>query len=185
MAQRQPGESVSHTYTAAGIYSAELTVTDNDGKSSSETVQISVYDPAATASCNTSGLLAEYWLGINGNALSSLYDNALYPSQPSGSLIATDFEASLNQEDYGLRMRGYIVPPFTGNYRFWIASDDQGALLLSTDINPANATEIASVPDWTGNQEWDKFTEQRSARVSLVARRALLHRSVDERRVWR
>ena len=33
-------------------------------------------------------------------------------------------------EEYGQRLHGYVVPPLTGLYTFWIASDDSGALYL-------------------------------------------------------
>ncbi|MBK8046736.1 MAG: hypothetical protein IPK16_06205 [Anaerolineales bacterium] len=38
--------------------------------------------------------------------------------------------------DYGVRIRGYLLPPVDGDYRFWIAADDRGALFLSTDETP-------------------------------------------------
>ncbi|MEL6650459.1 MAG: PA14 domain-containing protein, partial [Bacteroidota bacterium] len=48
------------------------------------------------------------------------------------------FEIPVNSGNtYGARVRGYICPPTTGNYSFWIASDDKGELWLSTDDNPA------------------------------------------------
>jgi PKD repeat protein len=39
--------SASNTFTAAGVYTVEVTVTDDDGASASETVVIVVYDPDA------------------------------------------------------------------------------------------------------------------------------------------
>ena len=45
-------------------------------------------------------------------------------------------------------MRGYIKAPVTGNYIFWIASDDNSELWLSTiNDNPVNKVNIASVPE--------------------------------------
>ena len=45
-------------------------------------------------------------------------------------------------------MMGYIYPPETGEYIFALASDDNGALWLSTDESPANAKLIASQGGW-------------------------------------
>ena len=42
-------------------------------------------------------------------------------------------------------MLGYVTPPTTGYYTFWIASDDNSELWLSTDANPANKVRIAYV----------------------------------------
>lgn len=45
----------------------------------------------------------------------------------------TIFEGSLDWADnYGTRIRGYVHPPATVNYVFWIASDDHSELWLST-----------------------------------------------------
>ena len=66
-------------------------------------------------------------------------------------------------------MRGYITPTTTGDYWFWIASDDNGELWLSTDADPAHKTRIAYVPGYTGSREWTKYSQQKSALKHLVA----------------
>ncbi|HMO66201.1 MAG TPA: PA14 domain-containing protein, partial [Verrucomicrobiota bacterium] len=75
-------------------------------------------------------------------------------------------------DNYGQRMHGFVLAPLTGNYTFWIASDDQGALFLSTDGNPANARLIASVNGWTSSREWEKEPNQQSEPIPLQAGRA-------------
>ncbi len=119
----------------------------------------------------THGILWEYWLDIGtGNAVADLTSSANYPHNPSGSEIRSSFEAPTNWAGaYGGRMRGYITPTVTGNYWFWIASDDNGELWLSTDSNPNNKTRIANVPGWTSSREWTKFAQQKSALIPLVA----------------
>ena len=57
----------------------------------------------------------------------------------------------------------------TGSYTFWIASDDQSELWLSTDDNPLFKVRIASVPNWTDSREWNKFPSQKSAAITLTA----------------
>ena len=47
------------------------------------------------------------------------------------------------EEFYG-RMRGWIVPPATGAYVFWIAADDEGALFISPDDTFINVNGITS-----------------------------------------
>ncbi|MBI3854731.1 MAG: hypothetical protein HY293_03470, partial [Planctomycetes bacterium] len=59
----------------------------------------------------------------------------------------------------------------TGNYVFWIASDDQGELWLSTDEDPAHKEKIASVPDFTSSREYTKHASQQSKAIELKAGR--------------
>lgn len=56
-----------------------------------------------------------------------------YPFQPSGRDTRPLFEAPGNEGNFRLtRMRGWLRPPTTGNYTFWISSDDSSELWLST-----------------------------------------------------
>ena len=44
--------------------------------------------------------------------------------------------------DYGQRLTAYLLAPTTGGYVFWIASDDNGRLLLSTSADPPPALSM-------------------------------------------
>ena len=115
-------------------------------------------------------ILREYWLGVTGGTITSLTSSPSYPGSPTGSEQLTSLEGPTNAADnYGSRIRGYIHPPISGAYTFWIASDDNGDLLLSTSDNPAGATRIAFVDGWTNPREWTKYPSQMSATVNLVA----------------
>ncbi|MGC8988538.1 MAG: PA14 domain-containing protein, partial [Verrucomicrobiia bacterium] len=135
---------------------------------------LGVWLATANASPPSRGILREVWSGIGGSDLASLTNSPAYPNNPTSTNYVTDFfEAPTDVlENYGQRMHGYIVPPKTGAYTFWIASDDEGALFLSTDDNPANVRLIARVPGWTSSREWTKYSEQQSAPVQLTAGRA-------------
>jgi len=123
--------------------------------------------PQGTGGSGT--ILREYWLNVTGATVASLTGNANYPNSPTGSSQLTSFEGPTNTADnYGARVRGYVHPPITGAYTFWIASDDASDLLLSTNDSPANATRIAFVSEWTDSRQWTKFTSQRSASINLV-----------------
>ncbi len=116
----------------------------------------------------------EVFLDIDGNAISDLTSSPSYPDFPSFVETLTDFfETPTDQfEAYGQRVHGYLVPPVSGNYRFWIASDDNGALHLSTDESPEHTRLIARVPEWTSSREWGRFPEQRSGLINLEANKA-------------
>ena len=95
-----------------------------------------------------------------------------YPYHPSHGDISGSFETPMNWGDYNLtRMRGYLHPLVTGDYRFWIASDDSSELWLSTDSDPTNARKIAAVPHyhWTDRHQWSKYPSQRSELIKLKA----------------
>ena len=115
-------------------------------------------------------ILREFWNNVTGSTVASLTSSPNYPNSPTGSEQLTSLEGPTNAGDnYGSRIRGYIHPPISGAYTFWIASDDGGDLLLSTSDNPANATRIAFVDSWTSPREWTKLPSQKSAAINLIA----------------
>ncbi|MEM7333788.1 MAG: putative Ig domain-containing protein [Chloroflexota bacterium] len=119
----------------------------------------------------TSGEISrEWWTGISGDDVVDLTSNSNYPNNPSGQDTRTSFEAPTDwANNYGTRMRGYLFAPVSGEYTFWLATDDQGELRLSTDSAIANSQLIANVPDWAASREWDKFPEQESTSITLEA----------------
>ncbi len=115
-------------------------------------------------------ILREWWTGISGAAVSQLTSNIHYPNNPSGRQLITSLEGPVNwAENYGTRIRGYLYPPTTGSYTFWIAGDDNSQLWLSTDGSPAHRSLIAQVTGWTDSREWNKFSSQRSSPRILTA----------------
>jgi hypothetical protein len=118
---------------------------------------------------SSNGVLREVYLGIGGNAVSDLTSHPSFPSSPSVETIQPIFEAPNEfAENYGQRMRALLLPPITGNYTFWIATDDGGALYLSTNEDPATKVQIATVNAWTSSREWTKEPNQQSATNILL-----------------
>ncbi len=117
------------------------------------------------------GILREVFSGIGGGSVADLTNSPAFPNSPTTTNIVTiGFEAPSDVEDnYGQRMRGYITPPVSGKYTFWIASDDGSSLYLSTDSDPVNCRAIAWVGGWTSSREWSKEANQQSAAITLVA----------------
>jgi len=78
------------------------------------------------------------------------------------------FECPVDWSDqYATRVCGYLHPPVSGTYTFWIASDDGSELYLSSGRNHAKKKKIAEVTDWTDACEFDKFPSQKSVPVKL------------------
>src|SRR5688572_1868116 len=95
-----------------------------------------------------------------------------YPHHPSGWDIRSSLEAPSNWWEYYLtRMRGFIHPPVSGQYTFWIAGDNSSELWLSLGDNPSTAKKIAFIArfGWVAPREWSKFPSQRSEPISLEA----------------
>jgi hypothetical protein len=132
---------------------------------------VGIISSTGTTQSQTGSILREYWNNINGVTVESLTSNANFPLNPSGKAYLTDyFEAPTNWNDnYGTRIRGFVHPPLTGNYIFWIAGDDNCELWLSSDDKQSHDSLIASVPGFTASREWTKFTSQQSNAVYLEA----------------
>ena len=115
---------------------------------------------------NAGSILREYWAEAPGKEVNAIPVNTL----PTATSNLTSFEGPADVADnYGSRISGYICPPQTGEYTFWIAGDDNCELWLSTDDDPANKVKIASVSGYTSYRQWNKYATQQSAPVTLVA----------------
>ncbi|NQU24917.1 MAG: lamin tail domain-containing protein, partial [Candidatus Nealsonbacteria bacterium] len=115
-------------------------------------------------------MLREVWTGLGGAAVWNLTLDADYPDNPYGKTYPISFEAPTGWgDDYGTRMRGYVHPPVSGLYTFWISSDDSSELLLSGDDDPAGATRIAYVNGATSWRNYSAQANQQSAAVYLSA----------------
>src|SRR6266542_1826007 len=123
------------------------------------------------------GLLRrEIYNYISGNFLSNLTNHASFPYCADPISLVPSFEAPRNVGDqYGQRLSGLILAPVTGDYTFWIASDEQSALFLSTNDSPANKNLIASVQAGVSPRSWDcpslPECPNASAPISLEAAR--------------
>jgi len=93
-----------------------------------------------------------------------------YPFRPTAREMSSIFEAPANTGEYHLtRMRGYLHPPATGEYRFWIASDNSSELWLSSNAEPSKARKIAGLPrfGWVAPREWSRYESQCSGPIVL------------------
>ncbi|MBE3123893.1 MAG: lamin tail domain-containing protein, partial [Planctomycetes bacterium] len=167
--------TVELTLGAAMVGEIEYTVTINDVVAQTgiaivpnSEADFGYYQPGSGT------ILRQYWLGIPGQDVSLLTADPDYPATPTGSEERALFEAPTGWADeYGARMVGYVHPPLSGQYVFWIAADDEAELWLSTDEDPTHKVLIAYVPSATNPREWTKYpANQQSAPITLsVGRR--------------
>ncbi len=113
-------------------------------------------------------LLVDYYLNQITDASPIVIQN---PDSPSGSYLTSGAATTSFSDQYIRRARGYLKPSETGNYRFYIAGDDNVDVYLSTDDNPANKQRIAYVQGYTSYTQFDKFPSQTSAVINLTAGR--------------
>ena len=154
----------SYADIAANNYTASINLS---AYSSAVLLKKNSVDPVETAVCQATGvILREQWDNVSGNDVV----NIPVQTSPSSTSLLTLFEAPSNiGNNYGARIRGYICPPQTGNYTFWIAADDASELWLSTNDNPASKVRIAYNLSYTGPRQWDKYSSQKSVSINLQA----------------
>jgi autotransporter-associated beta strand protein len=106
----------------------------------------------------------------SGTTVGIMTSNSRWPRDPSLEIQLTSFDAPKNRKDnYGSTIRGYLVPPVSGSYRFWIASDDSSDLFFSTTTNSGTLARIAYLSGAASYKQWNKAASQRSAPINLVA----------------
>jgi len=116
----------------------------------------SAYTGTFTSFIAKKGIAAQNdWLGQNGG-FNTFVDNGVKDLPPSATAIVSDFNGNNSDQfdNYFRQTKALFTPTKTGNYVFFMASDDHGELYLSTDDNPANKKMIAQEPAWGGRRYW-------------------------------
>ncbi len=92
-------------------------------------------------------LLREVFLDLRFGTLKSLEANSRFLNNQSDFIGVIDcWETPTNfSHFYGQRVSGFVVPPKTGDYVFYLASDDESELFLSSDESEENYQRIARV----------------------------------------
>lgn len=147
-------------YADAATATATVRVTDASGHFADLPVNLTVV---------TKGVAARYYSGTNGS-VASLTALPSYPSSPYKTIALGDFRIPTNTGDsYGVDARAWLTPTVSGNYTFWIASDDSSELWLSSDENSSGAVRIAYLSGYTGVENWTANPSQQSVTIPLVA----------------
>ncbi|WP_407525381.1 fibronectin type III domain-containing protein [Lacibacter sp. MH-610] len=155
--------------TASTAYQFYVNARDAATNISPNSNLLNVTTPAAPVACSGTGSINfQRWNNVTGSTVASLTSVAGYPNNPSTSGAFTSFEIPTNSgNNYGMRVWGYICPPVTGSYTFWIAADDNAELWLSTTSNSANRVRIAFHTGFTSSRQWNKYASQKSVAITL------------------
>ena len=120
----------------------------------------------------TAGAMQEVFLNTY-PSVPALTNGYAYPNNPYAMIPYGDsLEVAPGSliDVLGERFRGYLLPPETGNYTFWIASQNDSQFWLSTNDQASAKVLIASSPaSGVSFRQWNANPSQRSATIPLVA----------------
>lgn len=162
-----PPYSYTSNNFSHGNYAITAKATDSWGATvTSLPVNINI-DSASNTSCLANGKITrDKWTNFLGKTIAEIPVN----TTPSSTSLLSLFEGPKNIGDnYATRIRGYICPPSTGNYVFWIASDNNSELYLSSTNNPNDKVKIAQQDFYTTSRQWTKYDKQQSLEIPLIA----------------
>ncbi len=115
-------------------------------------------------------LLREVWETVEGSQIPGHKDRPAFYGEPTSIELISGVEPPSNAGDnYGQRLRGWIIPTVTGEHTFWIAGDDSGQLWLSTSESKFDKQRIAAFAGFTDIRQWDKYPSQKSVLLPLQA----------------
>jgi PA14 domain len=135
--------------------------------------QSQLYSSVATD--DRGSALAETWQNLNGNTLLTLKTNAGFNANATPSFRNYIYSLESIQQGWGTnsgtKVRGYLIPDVTGNYKFAVSgSSDAQFLLNKAGTSVSGATRIAYT---NGSTSFRNFSQnpltQQSATVALVA----------------
>ncbi len=107
--------------------------------------------------------IAERWNNISSTDLNTLKNNPRFPNNPDVTETITGFSWNgPDTDDYGGRIEAWVYVPDTGDYTFWLNTDDQGELWLSTDDDSSNVVLVAEESSWADLNAWNSGEEQSS-----------------------
>lgn len=111
----------------------------------------------------------DIWTNLGGDLAQLLRAQSFSYTPNQSSFVASSLNFSSIGDNYGQRIRGSIVPPLTGNWRFWITGDDSAELWLSPSWKASEKRRIANLPSWLAPNAFDVTPSQKSNAIPLSA----------------
>ncbi len=110
----------------------------------------------------------EIWQDIPGDILPNLLQNARFPLQPTARQWRHRLESPYDTGDqFGARLRAWLVPSRTGLHTFWLTGDNHSQLWLGTTERKFSKRLVAEVTAWVDPGHLDEQGSQRSRAIHL------------------
>ncbi len=153
--------AISGSVAAAGVYFPIITATNATG---ADAKTLTIFTVGTGGS-----LTREFWTGLTGNGIQSVP----LSTTPTTTSTVTNFAAPTNEADnFGDRLRGYLTAPISGNYTFFVSSDENTEFWLSANAEPARRLKRSWVVNGAGAiapGTWNTQAGQTSIQVKLKA----------------
>ena len=158
--------------SADTVYNLTVCAADQGSPSLTNSATVAITVVNSPDSYQPGRIVRTYFENITGSTLADLTSSPNFPNKPDSEQYLTAFDGLSHGDNFGSTIRGYLIPPVSGTYQFWIASDDASELRLGTNATPASATVRASVAGYTDQYAWTANASQQSATVTLTAGQA-------------
>ena len=141
------------TFLKPGHYRIQLAATSGS-LSVTEPIDLDVYSVTPPAGYTLGMAGYNVYTGLSGSNVSHLTSAAKYPTSPDVTGTITSLEGTYSGDNYGQRLRGYIIPPVTGTYRFYLSSDDASRFIFNSAGPAVTTTAAIDLTGWVAKYTW-------------------------------
>ncbi len=115
------------------------------------------------------GVLRELWFNLPGDKIAALTHQISRSIPPTNVSIIPQADSINMGDSYGARYTALLCVPKSGEYRFYLSSDDSSELWLGKDGSQRDLGCVATVNGYSGYREWHHQPNQISAPIYLKA----------------
>jgi autotransporter-associated beta strand protein len=155
------------------VFPITITATDQGNPALSATAQLTLTVINTADGYQPQGLYRAFFENISGSSVNDLTNDAKFPATPDSLELLGSFDGASHGDQFGSTLTACVIPPVTGTYQFWIASNNAGELRFNpAGPSSSGAAVIASVSGWTNPYDWTAYDSQKSATFELTAGQA-------------
>jgi autotransporter-associated beta strand protein len=155
---------------ATTTFNLTITATDQGSPAIATNAQLALTVINIADGYQPHGVYRAYFENVSGATVTDLTNHVNFPSNPDSLEFLEKFDGVSHGDTFGSTIVGCVIPPVTGTYQFWIASNNGGELRFNpAGASSAGAGVIASVSAWTDPYEWTATDSQKSTTFPLTA----------------